>query len=64
MILGGKDIFVDNESSRQIYEKAPATVKELIVFDEACHSLIGDKEFSKDIIDATISFFDKQITTK
>ena len=62
-ILAGKDILVDNEGAKRIYEKAPATVKELIEFDEACHSLLGDKEFSDDVIKATLAFFDKRIAT-
>ena len=63
LILAGKDTLVDNDSARMIHEKAPATVKELIEFDEACHSLIGDKEFSDDVIKSTLSFFDKRIAT-
>ena len=63
LILGGKDVLVDNDSARKIYEKAPATVKELIEIDEACHSLLGDKEFSDDVINSTLSFFDRQIAT-
>ena len=61
MILGGRDAFVDNNSSRLIHEKAPATVKEIIEFDQACHTLLGDKDFSDDVINSTLSFLDRQI---
>ena len=61
MVLGGKDTAVDNGSARRIHEKAPATVKELIEHEEAGHAVLQDKEFSSDVINATVSFFDRQL---
>ena len=54
MILAGKDTAVDNDSARRIHEKAPALVKELIEHQEASHAVLQDKEFSSDVINATV----------
>ena len=64
IILGGKDTAVHNPSAKRFIEHAPATVKELIVHEEASHEICQDKEYAYTIIDETVTFFDSRLNKK